>query len=75
MSVSRHRAQIIAALKQVEAGRSVEDVGREYRVSQHTIKLCGLNLGRQCSGFDNDILGAYRGQSVASTMSRHEPRT
>jgi putative transposase len=38
MSVSKHtEAQIIAALKQVEAGRRVEDVGREYGVSKHTI--------------------------------------
>ena len=38
MSRSKHtEAQIIAALKQVEAGRSMEDVGREYGVSKHTI--------------------------------------
>jgi putative transposase len=38
MSASKHtEAQIITALKQVEAGRSVEDVGREYGVSKHTI--------------------------------------
>lgn len=38
MSISKHtEAQIIAALKQVEAGRSAEDVGREYGVSKHTI--------------------------------------
>lgn len=30
-------AQMIEALKQVEAGRSAEDVGREYGVSKHTI--------------------------------------
>jgi putative transposase len=30
-------AQIIAALKQVEAGRAVEDLAREYGVSKHTI--------------------------------------
>ncbi len=30
-------AQIIAALKQVEAGRKVEDVARECGVSKHTI--------------------------------------
>ncbi len=28
---------MIAALKQVEAGRKVEDVAREYGVSKHTI--------------------------------------
>ena len=38
MSRSRHtEAQIIAALKQVEAGRTVEDVAREQGVSKHTI--------------------------------------
>ena len=38
MSKSRHtEAQIIAALKQVEAGRTVEDVARECGVSKHTI--------------------------------------
>jgi putative transposase len=38
MSISKHtEAQIIAALKQVEAGRSADDVGREYGVSKHTI--------------------------------------
>jgi len=38
MSRSRHNeAQIIAALKQVEAGRTTEDVGREYGVSKHTV--------------------------------------
>jgi putative transposase len=30
-------AQMIEALKQVEAGRSVEEVGRHYGVSKHTI--------------------------------------
>ena len=38
MGASKHtEAQIIAALKQVEAGRNVEDVGRECGVSKHTI--------------------------------------
>ena len=38
MSKSKHsEAQIIAALKQVEAGRSVEDMARECGVSKHTI--------------------------------------
>jgi putative transposase len=30
-------AQMIEALKQVEAGRSVEEIGRHYGVSKHTI--------------------------------------
>ena len=38
MSRSRHtEAQMIAALKQVEAGRGVEDVARDVGVSKHTI--------------------------------------
>src|SRR5580700_2038690 len=38
MSRSRHtEAEMIAALKQVEAGRKVEDVAREVGVSKHTI--------------------------------------
>ena len=38
MSRGKHtEAQMIEALKQVEAGRSVEDVGRQYGVSKHTI--------------------------------------
>ncbi len=38
MTVSKHsEAQVMAALKQVEAGRTAEDVAREYGVSKHTI--------------------------------------
>jgi putative transposase len=38
MSKSNHtEAQMIEALKQVEAGRSAEDVGRQYGVSKHTV--------------------------------------
>ena len=38
MSRGKHsEAEIIAALKQVEAGRKVEDVAREVGVSKHTI--------------------------------------
>jgi len=38
MSKSKHsEAQIIAALKQVEAGRMADDVAREYGVSKHTV--------------------------------------
>jgi putative transposase len=36
-------AQIIAALKQVEAGRTVDDVARECGVSQITIYTCKAN--------------------------------
>ncbi len=38
MSKSGHtEAQIIEALKQVEAGRSAGEVGRQYGVSKHTV--------------------------------------
>jgi putative transposase len=38
MSKSRHtEAQMVAALKQVEAGRKAEDVAREVGVSKHTL--------------------------------------
>src|SRR6202521_5278576 len=38
MSKGRHtEGEIIAALKQVEAGRKAEDVAREVGVSKHTI--------------------------------------
>ena len=38
MSRSRHtEAQMIGALRQVEAGRAVEDVAREMGVSKHTL--------------------------------------
>ena len=38
MSKSRHsEAEMIAALKQLEAGRTAADLGRELGVSKHTI--------------------------------------
>jgi putative transposase len=38
MSISKHtEAQMIGALKQLEAGRKAEDVAREVGVSKHTI--------------------------------------
>jgi len=38
MSRSKHsEAQMIGALKQLEAGRTAEDLGRELGVSKHTI--------------------------------------
>lgn len=38
MSKGKHsEAEMIAALKQVDAGRRAEDVAREYGVSKHTI--------------------------------------
>ena len=47
MSRSRHtEAQIIAALKQVEAGRTAADVAREQGVSKHTIYAWKAKYGR-----------------------------
>ena len=38
MSKTKHtEAQMVEALKQVEAGRKAEDVARQYGVSKHTI--------------------------------------
>lgn len=46
MSRSKHsEAQIIVALKQVEAGRTAEDVARECGVSKHTIYAWKARLG------------------------------
>ena len=46
MSKSKHsEAQIIGALKQVEAGRAVEDLAREYGVSKHTIYAWKAKFG------------------------------
>ena len=46
MGSSKHtEAQIIAALKQVEAGRTVDDVARECGVSQATIYTWKAKFG------------------------------
>ena len=46
MGRSRHaEAQIIAAVKQVEAGRAVDDVSRECGVSQAAIYIWKSNFG------------------------------
>jgi putative transposase len=52
MSKSRHtEAEMIGALKQLEAGRKAEDVAREVGVSKHTIyawkaKYGGLDVSQ-----------------------------
>jgi putative transposase len=49
MSRSRHtEAQMIAALKQLEAGRKAEDVAREVGVFKHTIYAWKA----KCGGMD-----------------------
>ena len=46
MSLSKHsEAHIIAALKQLEAGRKAEDVAREVGVSKHTISAWKAKYG------------------------------
>jgi putative transposase len=46
MSRGKHsEAQIIAALKQVEAGRTADDVARECGVSKHTIYAWKAKFG------------------------------
>ena len=58
MSKSKHsEAQMIAALKQVEAGRKVEDVAREVGVSKHTIYAWKAKYGGD---------GCQRGAAVAA---------
>src|SRR5271168_1510587 len=48
MRKSQHgEAEIIAALKQVEAGRKVEDVAREYRVSKSHFRPLGSHKPAQ----------------------------
>jgi putative transposase len=52
MSKSNHsKAQMIGALRQLEAGRKAEDVAREVGVSKHTIyawkaKYGGMDVSR-----------------------------
>lgn len=46
MARSKHsEAQIIAALKQVEAGRTADDVARECGVSKHTVYAWKAKFG------------------------------
>ena len=46
MSKSRHtEAQMVAAIKQVEAGRKAEDVAREVGVSKHTLYAWNAKYG------------------------------
>ena len=46
MAKGKHsEAEIIGALKQLEAGRTAEDVGREMGVSKHTIYAWKAKFG------------------------------
>jgi putative transposase len=65
MSRSKHtEAQIIAALKQVEAGRTVDDVARESGVSQATIYTWKAKYGGL------DVSEAQRLRSLEDENSR-----
>lgn len=65
MGRSRHtEAQIIAALKQVEAGRTVGDVARECGVSQATIYTWKSKFGGM------DVSEAQRLRSLEDENSR-----
>jgi putative transposase len=65
MGGSRHtEAQIIAALKQVEAGRTVDDVARECGVSQATIYTWKSKFGGM------DVSEAQRLRSLEDENSR-----
>lgn len=65
MGRSRHtEAQIIAALKQVEAGRTVDDVARECGVSQATIYTWKSKFGGM------DVSEAQRLRSLEDENSR-----
>ena len=62
MSKSNHtEAQIIAALKQVEAGRTVDDVARECGVVPKYNSVCLICRRGQDSVFDQDTAGTEIG--------------
>jgi transposase len=64
MSRSRHtEAQIIAALKQVEAGRMTEDVAREQGVSKHIIYAWKAKYGGMESCFHLKSEGGWPSQA------------
>jgi putative transposase len=65
MSRSRHtEAQLIGALKQLEAGRKAEDVGREVRVSKHTIYAWKAKYG------DTDVSQAQEAKQLRGENTR-----
>jgi putative transposase len=65
MSRSKHtEGEMIAALKQVEAGRKVEDVARECGVSKHTMYAWKAKYGGM------DVNEAQRLRSLEDENSR-----
>jgi Transposase len=65
MGMSRHaEAQMIAAMKQIDAGRMAEDVAREQGVRKHTNYAWNAKYGERqrsaldrASGRENRLLG------------------
>jgi|GEM_PF-3540538 len=79
MSRSRHtEAQMIAALKQLEAGRKAEDVAREVGVSKHTTTgefTSEWRIRRQSlwgsARHGRGDAGRFEGRRVRSPPDRH----
>ena len=65
MSKSRHtEAQIITALKQVEAGRTAEDVAREQGVSKHTIYAWKAKYGGMDVSEAEEVRASFRDENA-----------
>ncbi len=65
MSRGRHsEAEMISALKQVDAGRAVEDVAREVGVSKHTIYAWKARYGGM------DVSQAQEARQLRETRTR-----
>jgi putative transposase len=65
MSKSRHtEAEMIGALKQIEAGRRAEDVAREVGVSEHTIYAWKAKYG------DMDVSQAQEAKQLRDENTR-----
>jgi hypothetical protein len=72
MSRSKHtEAQIIAALKQVEAGRTADDVAREQGVSKYTIYAWKAKYGGM-EVSEAEEVKHLREMGVARTSFRYE---
>jgi putative transposase len=71
MSRGKHsEAQMIGALKQLEAGRKAEDVAREVGVSKHTIYAWKAKYGGMDVSQAQDPRKAVRQDSPALRPSR-----
>jgi DNA-binding phage protein len=69
MSRGKHsEAQIIASLRQVEAGRTAEDVARECGVSKHTIYARKAKLGGMEAMRSAEAAIAGRGERTAQAV-------